>query len=275
MNLYMSDLDGTLLNSDGELSPYTISILNDLPKNKINFSVATARTPATVVPILSEVNISLPIVVMNGAAIYDLDSNKYIAYNSIPKETTSEILSVLSNNSISGFCYTINNDHLTAYYDKITNTAQENFLKSRTGSPLKTFKNAPLPEDTNVLYFFLMDNENTIMDTYNNIKHIKGLYCVAYEDVYNPNVYTLEIYSEKSSKANAIKVIMDKFNFNNLTSFGDNLNDLPMFELSDECFAVENATDKLKSISTSVICSNVDNGVAKYLKEICEKKESL
>ena len=47
-----------------------------------------------------------------------------------------------------------------------------------------------------------------------------------------------------------------------------------MFELADECFAVDNATDELKSISTSIIESNMNNGVAKYL-EALYKKESL
>lgn len=274
MNIYISDLDGTLLNNNGALSEYTISILNKLNENNINFSVATARTPATVVPILSEVNINLPIIVMNGAAIYDLKSNKYITYNSIPKTTTYKILDVLKNNNISGFCYTIDDNHIFAYYDKISNICQANFMNSRLGSPLKTFINGPIPEDSNIIHFFLMDNKETIMNVYEKIKHIDGLYLIAYEDVYNKEVYTLEIYNEKSSKANAIKYLMNEFKFNSLTCFGDNLNDIPMFELADECFAVDNATDELKNISTSIIESNMDNGVAKYL-ELLYKKESL
>lgn len=274
MNIYISDLDGTLLNNNGALSEYTISILNKLNENNINFSVATARTPATVVPILSEVNINLPIIVMNGAAIYDLKSNKYITYNSIPKTTTYKILDVLKNNNISGFCYTIDDNHIFAYYDKISNICQANFMNSRLGSPLKTFINGPIPKDSNIIHFFLMDNKETIINVYEKIKHIDGLYLIAYEDVYNKEVYTLEIYNEKSSKANAIKYLMNEFKFNSLTCFGDNLNDIPMFELADECFAVDNATDELKSISTSIIESNMNNGVAKYL-ETLYKKESL
>lgn len=274
MNIYISDLDGTLLNNNGELSEYTISVLNKLNEHNINFSIATARTPATVVPILSKVNINLPIIVMNGAAIYDLKSNKYITYNSIPKTTASQILDVLKNNNISGFCYTIDDNHIFAYYDEISNICQANFMNSRLGSPLKTFINGPIPKDSNIIHFFLMDNKETIMNVYEKIKHIDGLYLIAYEDVYNKEVYTLEIYNEKSSKANAIKYLMNEFKFNSLTCFGDNLNDIPMFELADECFAVDNATDELKSISTSIIESNMNNGVAKYLESLY-KKESL
>ena len=88
--------------------------------------------------------------------------------------------------------------------------------------------------------------------------------------VYNGTdaLYNLEIYSDKSSKANSIKGIMHTFNFDRLISFGDNLNDIPMFEISDECYAVKNAVQELKDLSTSVIDSNFNDGVANYLKSL-------
>lgn len=52
-----------------------------------------------------------------------------------------------------------------------------------------------------------------------------------------------------------------------LISFGDNLNDLPMFEVSDYCYAVENADILVKQAATGVIKSNMDNGVALFLEE--------
>ena len=76
------------------------------------------------------------------------------------------------------------------------------------------------------------------------------------------------IYRYKSSKANAIKEIMAQYNFDRLISFGDNLNDLPMFKISDECYAVNNANTQLKSISTNIINSNNNDGVVKYLEKL-------
>jgi len=45
------------------------------------------------------------------------------------------------------------------------------------------------------------------------------------------------------------------------------LNDLPMFEVSNYCFAVENADILVKQAATRVIESNVNNGVAKFIEE--------
>ena len=53
--LYISDLDGTLLNNDGELSQNTEIILNHLIDNSVMFSLATARTYSTVVPMMKNI----------------------------------------------------------------------------------------------------------------------------------------------------------------------------------------------------------------------------
>ena len=43
MNLYISDLDGTLLNSEGKLSEYTIKTINEMIEEGLDFTIATAR----------------------------------------------------------------------------------------------------------------------------------------------------------------------------------------------------------------------------------------
>lgn len=50
-----------------------------------------------------------------------------------------------------------------------------------------------------------------------------------------------------------------------VVSFGDAINDIPMFRISDECYAVANAVTELKEIATGIIDSNEEDGVAKWL----------
>ncbi len=70
---------------------------------------------------------------------------------------------------------------------------------------------------------------------------------------------------KKATKANAIKELKKLWNCDRIVSFGDGINDLPMFEISDECYAVENAVEELKRAATGVIESNINDGVAKWL----------
>ena len=50
-------------------------------------------------------------------------------------------------------------------------------------------------------------------------------------------------------------------------AFGDALNDIPMFQIADECYAVENAVEELKALATGIITYNEQDGVAKWLLE--------
>ena len=84
------------------------------------------------------------------------------------------------------------------------------------------------------------------------------------QELYTPD-YWCEIMPAAASKLNAIRKLKEMWNCTRVISFGDAVNDLPMFEASDECYAVANAVDELKAAATGIIESNVDDGVAKWL----------
>lgn len=268
MNLYISDLDGTLLNSNALISNTSKNLLNKAIKNGINFTIATARTPATVVNILKGVNITLPIITMNGSAIYNIKDNKYFYYLTIEQELVLKLQNIIAKENLNAFIYSIMDNRLFVYHNKLIHPHQIKFFEERKGTIYKTFLEKPLPPNLNVLYFTIMDYEDKINSLYNKIKDMPGLSIAKYKDTYNKEIMNLEIYHKSASKANAINYLKNYFHFNKLITFGDNLNDIPMFEISDECYAVSNAVDELKVISTSVINSNLNDSVAKFLNNI-------
>ncbi len=72
---------------------------------------------------------------------------------------------------------------------------------------------------------------------------------------------------KEASKANAIRQLMDMFSCDRVIAFGDGKNDIDMFEIADECYAVSNAHEALKEKATGIIGSNNEDGVAKWLEE--------
>ncbi|MCD7873365.1 MAG: HAD family hydrolase, partial [Clostridiales bacterium] len=67
--LYISDLDGSLMNSSGKISNFSVSAINKLIERGINFSFATARSGYTAFPITEKININMPVIIYNGAFI--------------------------------------------------------------------------------------------------------------------------------------------------------------------------------------------------------------
>jgi hydroxymethylpyrimidine pyrophosphatase-like HAD family hydrolase len=61
--------------------------------------------------------------------------------------------------------------------------------------------------------------------------------------------------------------LKEKYNYKNVIGFGDNLNDISLFEACNRCYAVANAQDELKKVANGVIMSNVEDGVVHWIEE--------
>ncbi len=70
----------------------------------------------------------------------------------------------------------------------------------------------------------------------------------------------------EATKSNAVKQLKKLLQCDRVTAFGDGKNDIDMFLAADECYAVENADEKLKKYATAVIPSNDADGVARWLE---------
>src|SRR5450830_125747 len=77
--LYITDLDGTLLNNEPDLSVKTIETVNKFIDDGHLFSIATARSITSAQSFIDKMNMKLPIILHNGVFIYDLTAKQYIA----------------------------------------------------------------------------------------------------------------------------------------------------------------------------------------------------
>lgn len=275
MELFVTDLDGTLINSKREVPKKSLEILNKLIENGINFTVATARTPATAVEILQNLNLKLPVALMNGVLIYDTKELKYIDIKAIEKETVNKVLDIFKAYNKNPLVYGVKDNHLWVYHKDFENVYEYNFYKERADKNLKTFVNVEnyngSLSDSNVINFVAFDNYEKIKAIAEEVKCIEGITVNYYKDVYE-DCYFLEAYSSEASKANGIKYLSKYIEYSKVICFGDNLNDIPMFELANEAYATANATEEIKKIATEVIGSCEDNGVAEFLADRFKNK---
>lgn len=270
-SLYISDLDGTLLNERAELPKASLEALNELIDKGLNFTVATARTAVTVTRILDGLRLSLPVILMNGVCIYDIVKREYIKYHIINKESLNRLFSLAGKYDLSSFVYTIFDGDLTVFYEKVTSPLAKAFMEERRNKYGKNFEQVKTYyrlDFDNIIYFTVSDNEKKLLPLYNEIKKDKNLNIEFYRDIYNEDSCFLEVCSAMATKATGVEYIKNNFGFQRTVCFGDNTNDLNMFNICDECYAVSNARDELKQVANGVIKSNLENGVTEYLKTL-------
>ncbi|BBB89484.1 MAG TPA: Cof-type HAD-IIB family hydrolase [Methylomusa anaerophila] len=270
-SLYISDLDGTLLNSSKEISGYARKTINRLIENGVYFSVATARTAVSSTKMLAGLHINIPIILMNGAAIYDIAAGKYIKTETIPPEIADAILQVIRKHQITGFMYAISDNKLHAYYELLNTPALRDYYDERVTQYAKPFEQVDCFSskitDNEIVYFTLMDTQERLANMVGDIKKLQGIDMVLSHDVYVENLWFLEIYGPNASKYNAVNYIRDYCGFNRIIGFGDNINDLPLLNACDEFYAVANALHVIKEKATGVIGDNNSDAVAKYIAE--------
>ena len=120
--------------------------------------------------------------------------------------------------------------------------------------------------DEYTVYFTTRATYDELLPVKLEAEKIAGVDIAFYLDVYDDSWY-LEIFSHKASKSNGIRFLREKYGFDEVVAFGDNLNDLPMFAQADKKIAVGNAREEVKAAADIVIGTNDNDGVAKWLHD--------
>ena len=147
------------------------------------------------------------------------------------------------------------------------NEGMQRYLDTRRGD--KRFR--PLMDESglyqgDIFYFTCIGDKEELAPLYELFVEDVLYRCTLQQELYRPEFF-LEIMPKKASKAEAIRKLKEIWRCDKVVSFGDAVNDIPMFEISDACYAVDNAVPQLKAIATGVIGSNDEDGVARWLAD--------
>lgn len=265
--LYLTDLDGTFLNDNAKVTEKSAEIINRLTKDGLLFSIASARTYATVIPLFKKVDLRIPLVLMNGVCIYDPVLKKTISVHPIEKPAGIEIDKIYRKYKKNPLFYFENNDRLTVCYKKFDNQYIESYVNARESFFNKKFVRVPSFdfEIGNFVYIVTLDRKEELEKIYSELKERTDIDCNFYTDNYT-NCYFLEAMCSGINKGTGAAELKKLLGVDKIIAFGDNMNDVPLFKVADESYAVENACDELKKIATGVIGSNDDDAVAKFIQ---------
>jgi hypothetical protein len=276
--IYISDLDGTLLNNNAELSCFSKNAIKTIIRNRINFSVASARSVKSIQKIFKNITLTLPVIEFNGAFISDLKTGEHYVINDLPLEICENLSNIFNNNHLNYFLSTFNKKGDKLYYVKRTNDGEGWYISNRIqDNDSRLSKTYDLKDHFNehVVCFTVINKKNILLSIYDElVKKFHKIEVHLQENAYSPNWYWLTVHSDLATKDKAIKILLDKYNFNNenLTVFGDNTNDIKMFEYATKSIAVSNANEQLKKVSNEIIESNELDSVMKYILKENELK---
>lgn len=264
--LYVSDLDGTLLGSDSLLSAATVELLNESIARGAMVTIATARTPATVMPIMRDVNAKLPFIVFSGAAMWSPGKQGYSNVRPFGQDVAAQVLQACSDEGINPFVYTRHGDHLVVWHAGQLAPQEQQFVEQRRHLAHKRFVlGEPFDGSGEPILVFAMRDYSALEPLCQRLKSIDGCKAILYRDIFDPSTGLLEIHRHGTSKALAISQLANATGAERIVVFGDNLNDIEMMGQATWSVAVGNAVQQVKDAANEVIGPNTANSVAQWI----------
>ena len=269
--LYLSDLDGTLLNDEGFLSDYTADTLNRLLACGLNFTVATARSAITASPILKRLSLALPAALTNGVMLADPITGNPADVSWLPAKAASKVFMTFERFGRTPMAYLLKGTDISLRYQSSDNPAEQRFVAERRTRYKHVFEVERQGPASNLMFINIIDRYEALAPIYEAICKIKGVRAEFYPNSYD-DTYFLEIFNAESGKANALYRLKTLYGFDRVVAFGDNNNDIEMLKAADLAVVVGNAADHVKAVADVVIDSNQEDGVARFIEADFEKE---
>ncbi|MGB9615213.1 MAG: Cof-type HAD-IIB family hydrolase [Fervidobacterium sp.] len=251
--VFIFDLDGTILNQKNEFPSETKELMLNIIKKGDKVIFATGRMHISAKKLLDSVFGSdiFPIVSYNGAVVY-IPKKGFVFEKTLDLQTAHKVIDFFRSKNV----------HVQSYIDDILITEKDDdeikLYAKHADVPytvvedLKSIKKPPIKMlgigDPELLDSFMPDLKNIVYQKANVFKSFSIF---------------LDIVPSDANKGIALKFLAEHLGFElkNTVVFGDNENDLFMFEVAGTKIAVANAVEKLKEVADFVSKSNEENGV--------------
>lgn len=259
----LTDMDGTILNSQGEISLYTKNILQTALNNNITLAVASGRFFQGIDRIFNIFDNDIIYTCNNGSWIENSSRTKVYHKSIFSNKEIEIILDLIRSHTDSGY-YVCTSDYgiTDKYFDYIIEELKISDSRLHIEKDLLTIK-----EDITKITICILEGVYALYDILFNILGDN------YALVISGDIW-LDIIKKDASKANAVYTLEKELNIKpeEIIVFGDFDNDVPMLELCPNSYAMKNASNRAKKAANFTADSNDNDGVAKIVTNILDLK---
>ncbi len=270
--IYISDLDGTLLRDDATLSETSRRGLRSILESAIPFTVASARSIVSIRHTLGDLPLRLPVIEINGAFITDYTTGRHWTIQDMDPSLVGDVYARISRAGCVPILSAFDGLRDRVYFTRLCNPGMAWYHKERKGmnddrlTPIDSF---PSVFDSRIVAFTVIDTRQKLLPLAAEIQgELAGrLESHFFENPYSPGWWWLTLHDKQACKSRAVKTLAESagFDLKDVVVFGDNLNDIKMFQIGCHPVAVANATDDLKSHAAEIIGTNQEDSVVRYI----------
>ena len=273
VELVLFDIDGTLVNDDGELGEKTKQLIGELKKLGVRFTFASGRLHSALVPLAEELKLHSPLISLDGTAIKSVLGKQFV-YRSFLKDKHVKKAIEYSEKYLVNIALC----HSEAIYYTEENSVIPQ-LMDKFGAVYKEVDSYDELTSNVLEIVFAGDNRRTIEFIRDKLSFpfTFGISLSYFKSQTHDRIYYLEVRRAGSTKGKAMKRLLKylKIEENRTVVIGDWYNDLTLFDSKAIKVAPKNAVSELKNKADFVINkTNNEEAVADLLEMILKAKTS-
>ncbi len=269
--LFVSDLDGTLLDGQARLSDFARQAVTRIVESGAHFTVASARSVQSMRPILGDLPLRLPVVAMNGAFVSDLRTGTHELIEAMPAAALPPLLEAAAEWGLEPFVTSFDGERDNLYLPEPANDGMAWYLsdRRRAADPrLRDGYASRLWLDEQIATFTFIDTRARLERLLEGVRGAEPVLASAFTPhIYTTGWYWLTVHSGAASKDRAVDVLRRRHGLAGLpiVAFGDQANDLPLLRFADHSVAVANADPEVKAEADEVTGANTEDAVPRYI----------
>ncbi len=285
------DLDGTLLNSYGQVSNKNKESIKKLINKNVEVVIASGRPINSASSIAREIESDKYVICGNGSVLYDLQKKAIIYDKCIEKKKVLQIIKECEENSI---YYNVYTENLTITKSLNYNTLVYNYENQNKTEDQKTnikivddiYSYIENSENINVLKITICDDNEIIFGgIIRKLRQIKGIDVLDVAHMSRKRIkrgteeiaieyYYTEITSQNVNKWNAIKELSNILGIKDeeIVAIGDNINDKEMIEKAGLGIVMGNSAPYMKEFADVVVNDNNNDGVSDAIENYILKE---
>ncbi len=275
------DIDGTLLNSNSELTQKTIEVLREATKRGIYVVLTSGRISTNVKNFCEKIGANQYLISENGASIINLQTGEIEYSNYLSKETVNKVLDICESNSIYYMVYTQkelivkNIKHMSLFFYKQNYNPNARIKQVVAGRDYinecnEKFTKLMICDEDRSIYKSIIKklNDNPEIDVM-PVPHISTKKLTIDGEEKEITYSYADISAKGANKWTAIEYLANKLGIKNdeIIAIGDNINDIYMIQGAGLGVAMGNSSPWVKNRANIVAPSNDKDGVAQVVEK--------
>ena len=186
--------------------------LNYLYADGAKICLMSEHAPAFFAMQLRDARLSVPMIVMDGAALYDAKENRYLCTKTLTETQAEALHSLLDRMGLSYFIYTVHHGRTCIFHQGPLRDEEKAILDRMRASPYRSYLEGEILDEAEIVYFKVIDSEERIAELEKHLgytlldMHLR----LVSRPQSAPGIGGLYIYSGRASMESAKNALMER-----------------------------------------------------------------